>query len=199
VIHVQPDTVGITVDGVVKYLPGYYLCAALGGMVAGFPVQQGFTNVGVAGVADLKFSNFYFTRAQMNTMAAAGTLLFVQETQGSIPFVRHELTTDMSVLEFRELLVVKNWDWLSMFYHDQLASFIGKWNVTPDSLNTLRQTIISASELVKGQKLPKIGAPLLSYKISSLAQDPNNKDQVIINLNISVVYPLNYINLFLII
>lgn len=199
VIHVQPDTVGITVDGVVKYLPGYYLCAALGGMVAGFPVQQGFTNVGVAGVADLKFSNFYFTRAQMNTMAAAGTLLFVQETQGSIPFVRHELTTDMSVLEFRELLVVKNWDWLSYLYADQLKSFIGKWNVTPDSLNTLRQTIISVSELVKGQKLPKIGAPLLSYKIASLAQDPNNKDQVIINLNISVVYPLNYINLFLII
>jgi hypothetical protein len=132
-------------------------------------------------------------------MAAAGTFLFVQETQGSIPFVRHELTTDVSVLEFRELLVVKNWDFLSYLYHDQLKSFIGKWNVTPDSLNTLRQTIISVSELVKGQKLPKIGSPLLSYKIASLAQDPNNKDQVIINLNISVVYPMNYINLFLII
>lgn len=199
VIHVQPDTVGVTVGGVVKYLPGYYLCAALGGMVAGFPVQQGFTNVGVAGIADLKFSNFYFTRAQMNTMAAAGTFLFIQETQGSIPYVRHELTTDMSVLEYRELLVVKNWDFLSYFYHDQLKSFIGKWNITPDSLNTLRQTIISASELVKGQKLPKIGAPLLGYKISTLKQDPNNKDQVIINLNISVVYPMNYINLYLII
>jgi hypothetical protein len=198
-IHVQPDTVGVTVNGVVKYLPGYYLCAALGGMVAGFPVQQGFTNVGVAGIADLKFSNFYFTRAQMNTMAAAGTFLFIQETQGSIPFVRHELTTDMSVLENRELLVVKNWDWLSYFYYDALQSFIGKWNITPDSLNTLRQTIISASELVKGQKLPKIGPPLLDYTIASIAQDPNNKDTVNINLNISVVYPMNYINLFLII
>jgi hypothetical protein len=199
VIHVQPDTVGVTIGGVVKYLPGYYLCAALGGMVAGFPVQQGFTNVGVAGIADLKYSNFFFTRAQMNTMAAAGTFLFVQETQGSIPYVRHELTTDMSVLEYRELLVVKNWDWLSYAYSDTLKSFIGKWNITPDSLNTLRQTIISASELYKGQKLPKIGAPLLGYKITSLAQDPNNKDQVIINLNISVVYPMNYINLYLII
>lgn len=199
VIHVQPDTVGVTVNGVVKYLPGYYLCAALGGMVAGFPVQQGFTNVGVAGIADLKFSNFYFTRAQMNTIAGAGTFLFVQETQGSIPYVRHELTTNMSVLEYRELLVVKNWDWLSYAYYDVLKGFIGKWNITPDTLNTIRQTIVSASELYKGQKLPKIGAPLLSYKIASLAQDPNNKDTLIINLNISVVYPLNYINLYLII
>lgn len=199
VIHVQPDTVGVTVNGVVSYLPGYYLCAALGGMVAGFPVQQGFTNVGVAGIADLKYSNFYFTRAQMNTMAAAGTFLFVQETQGSIPYVRHELTTDMSVLEYRELLVVKNWDWLSYYFYDILKSFIGKWNITPDSLNTLRQTIISAAEQVKGQKQPKIGAPLLDYKIASIVQDSTSKDTVDVNMDISVVYPMNYINLYLII
>lgn len=199
VIHVQPDTVGVTINGVVKYLPGYYLCAALGGMVAGFPVQQGFTNVGVAGISDLKYSNFYFTRAQMNTMAEAGTFLFVQETQGSIPYVRHELTTDVSVLEYRELLVVKNWDFLSYFFRDKLMPFIGKWNITADTLNTIRQTIVSSAELVKGQKLPKIGAPLLGYKIVSLAQDPNNKDSLNIVLNISVVYPLNYVNLYLVI
>ncbi|MNK10013.1 hypothetical protein D3C87_280230 [compost metagenome] len=199
IIHVQPDTVGVTIDGVVKYLPGYYLCAALAGMVAGFPVQQGFTNVGVAGISDLKYSNFYFTRAQMNTMAEAGTFLFVQETQGSIPYVRHELTTDVSVLEYRELLVVKNWDWLSYAYRDVLMPFIGKWNITSDTLNTIRQTIVSASELYKGQKLPKIGAPLLSYNILELKQDPNNKDSLIINLQITVVYPLNYVNLYLII
>lgn len=199
VIHVQPDTVGITINGVVKYLPGYYLCAALAGMVAGFPVQQGFTNVGVAGISDLKNSNFYFTRAQLNTMAAAGTFMFVQETHGSIPYVRHELTTDVSVLEYRELLVVKNWDWLSYGYFDKLKPFIGKWNITTDTLNTIRQTLVSTSELFKGQKLPKIGAPLLGYKIASLTQDPNNKDSLIINMPISVVYPLNYANLYLII
>lgn len=199
VIHVQPDLCGVSVGGVVKYLPGYYLAAAVGGMVAGFPVQQGFTNVGLAGIADLKDSNFYFTRAQMNTMAAAGTFLIVQETQGGIPYVRHELTTDMSTLQYRELLVVKNWDWLSMAFHDALKSFIGKWNITPDSLNVLRQTIDAEAQLIMGQKLPKIGAPLLGYKIASLKQDAVNLDTVDINLNISVVYPMNYINLYLII
>jgi hypothetical protein len=181
------------------YLPGYYLCAALGGMVAGFPVQQGFTNTGVAGIADLKDSNFYFTRAQLNTIAAAGTFLFVQATQGSIPYVRHELTTNMSALQYRELLCVKNWDWLSYYYYNQLSGFIGKWNITPDALNTLRQTIISASQLVMGQKLPKIGAPLLSYTINSLAQDATELDQVDINMTIAIVYPMNYISLYLVI
>jgi hypothetical protein len=199
VIHVQPDICGVSVNSVVMYLPGYYLCAALGGMVAGFPVQQGFTNTGVAGIADLKDSNFYFTRAQLNTIAAAGTFLFVQATQGSIPYVRHELTTNMSALQYRELLCVKNWDWLSYYYYNQLSGFIGKWNITPDALNTLRQTIILASQLVMGQKLPKIGAPLLSYTINSLAQDATELDQVDINMTIAIVYPMNYISLYLVI
>lgn len=199
IIHVQPDTVGITVDGATKYLPGYYLCAALGGMMAGFPVQQGFTNIGVAGVVDLKNSNFYFSRNDMNTMAATGTFLFVQETQGGIPYVRHEMTTDISVLEYREVLKVKNWDFLSYYYYDKLKMFIGSWNITRDTLNTIRQTITAAGELLIGQKLPKIGAPLLSYNIDLLEQDANNKDQVNCKITIEIVSPLNYLNLYLIV
>jgi hypothetical protein len=197
--HIQPDTVGVTIGGVVKYLPGYYLACGLAGMGAGFPVQQGFTNIGVAGITDLKNSNFTFSKADLNSMAEGGTCLFVQDTQGGIPYCRHELTTDVSVLEYREMLVVKNWDFLSYFYYDKLKAFIGSWNITPDTINTIRQNITAASELVKSKKLPKIGAPLLSYAITKLEQNKFNKDNLDVNLNISVVYPLNYLNLHIII
>lgn len=199
VIHIQPDTVGVNVNGTIKYLPGYYLCAAVAGLVAGFPVQQGFTNIGVAGIADIKYSNFYFTRAQLNAMAEAGTFLFVQETNGSIPYCRHELTTDVTVLEYRELLVVKNWDFLSYFYYDKLKGFMGSWNITAETLNTVRRTINASSELLKAKKLPKIGAPLIDAKITKLEQSTNNKDTVDCRLSVSVVYPFNYINLYLVI
>lgn len=197
--HTQPDTVGVTVDGVVKYLPGYYLSCGLAGMVSGFPVQQGFTNIGVAGISDLRNSNFYFSKADLNNMAAAGTCLFVQDSQGSIPYCRHELTTDVSVLEYREMLVVKNWDFLSYFYYDKVKSFIGVWNITPDTLNTIRQTINASSELIKGQKLPRIGAPLLGYSITSLEQDAFNKDNANVVLKVEIVYPLNYLNIHIVI
>jgi hypothetical protein len=199
VIHVQPDVVGVMVNGVVKYLPGYYLCSALAGLVAGMPVQQGFTNIGVAGIVDLKHSNFYFSKADMNTMAGAGTLLFAQETQGGTPYVRHELTTDMSVLEYRELLVVKNWDFLAYFYYDKTKPFIGTYNITDSTLNIIRQTIVASSELLKAKKLPKIGAPLLGYQILALLQDPVNKDHITCQVKISVVYPNNYLDLYLVI
>ena len=195
VVHVQPDTVGVSVNGVTKYLPGYYLAAGLAGMGAGFPVQQGFTNIGVAGIEDLRNSNFYFSKTDLNTMAGAGTMLFVQDTQGGIPYCRHELTTDMTTLNYRELLMVKELDFLSYFYDDKLKAFIGSWNITPSSLNTLRQTITAGSELLKSQSLPKIGAVLLGYNIKTLAQDTINTDHVKATVSVAIGTPLNYVDL----
>jgi hypothetical protein len=197
--HIQSDVVGVEVNGVTKYLPGYYLACAHAGAVAGFPVQQGFTNIGVAGISDLKNSNFYFSKADLNHMAEAGTCLYVQDSQGGIPYCRHALTTDVTVLEYREQLIVKNWDFLSYFYYDKLKGFIGSWNITPDTMNIIRQTINASSELLKQQSLPKIGPPLLDAKIVSLAQSAVNKDNLDVVLSISIVSPLNYLNLHLVI
>lgn len=198
-IHVQPDICGIDVGGVTKYLPGYYQCAALAGMVAGFPVQQGFTNISVAGISDLRNSNYYFTKDQLNIMAAAGTFLLVQAVQQGAPYVRHEMTTDTSVIEYNELLIVKNFDYLSYYYQSLVDPFIGQWNITPDTINTIRQKLVAGSELLKKQKLPRIGPPLLDYSIATLAQDATNKDSLNITLKASVVYPNNYDNLYLVI
>lgn len=199
VVHVQPDTVGIKLNGVMKYLPGYYLACGLGGMGAGFPVQQGFTNIGVAGIDDLRHSNYYFTRSQLNTMAAKGTCLFVQDTQGGLPYCRHELTTDMSVLEYREILKVKNWDYLSYFYKDILDPFIGSWNITDDTLSAMRQSISSASENLMTKKVAKIGAPLMGYRIDKLEQNAESKDTTNIRIAVAIADPNNYMDVDLVI
>ncbi len=197
--HIWPDSVGVDVDGITTYLPGYYLCAAHSGANSGFPVQQGLTNIALAGITDLQNSNFYFSRAQLGTMAEKGTCIYAQATQGGVPFCRHALTTDVSVLEYREQLKVKNWDFLSYYYKDKFKPFIGTWNITPDTLATMRQVAIASSELLLTQKLPKIGPPLLSYEIRQLIQDPVNKDQVIVEIKIEIVSPNNYTNVFLVI
>lgn len=197
--HVQPDTVGVSVNNVTTFLPGYYLCAAVGGVVSGFPIQQGFTNITLAGIKDLSNSNFYFRREELNLMAADGTCLYVQDTQQGIPYCRHALTTDMTVLEYREILKVKNWDFLSFYFYDKLKGFIGSWNITPDTLSNMRQVINASIELLKGQKLPQVGAPLLSGVIELLEQDADNKDNVNIRIKLEIVSPNNYTNLYLVI
>lgn len=197
--HVQPDIVGVSVNNVTKFLPGYYLCAAVGGVVSGFPIQQGFTNISLAGIKDLSNSNFYFKREELDLMAQDGTCLYVQDTQQGIPYCRHALTTDMTVLEYREILKVKNWDFLSFFFYDKLKGFIGSWNITPDTLSNMRQVINASIELLKGQKLPRVGAPLLSGVIELLEQDAVNKDNVNIRIKLEIVSPNNYTNLYLVI
>jgi hypothetical protein len=198
VFHIQPDLIGVIVDGVTKYLPGYYAAAAISGLVAGLPAQQSLTNIGLAGVVDLLHSNRYFTRAQLSTISAAGTFLLVQESAGTIPYIRHSLSTDMSVLQYREMQQVKNIDFLSYFFHDILKSFPGRYNITPDTLQILRTTIIAGAKLLQGKKLPKIGPPLLDYQIKTLTQDTVNKDTVIVEMPVTMPTVMNYINLYLI-
>lgn len=199
VVHIQPDTVGVTVSGVVKYLPGFYLCAAISGLMSGLPAQQGLTLIGVAGISDLQNSNFYFTRAQIDTMAAAGTFLVVQQSQGNIPYVRHSLTTDMTVLQYREIQQVKNIDFLSYYFYDKLKGFAGRWNITPDTLQTVRSTIDASGKNLIKQTLPKIGAPLLSFQITLLEQDAANQDQINVRVPVKIPTVMNYINLYLIV
>ena len=184
-------------DGLDEELPGYYLLAALAGFISGTPAQQPITNITIAGISDLLHGNFYFTEAQMNKMAEKGTLLYAQNAQGTTPYCRHGLATDVSVLEFREVLKVKNWDYLSYYYKDILDPFIGSWNITPDTLQTIRQTVTSASESLLTRKLPKIGAPLLSYDISKLEQSETSADAIELIMGVAIVNPNNYTNVHL--
>lgn len=196
--NIMPDSVSVMIDGVeVPNLPGYYLCAAHGGAIAGYAVQQGFTNLGLGGIADLQHSNYYFTRTNLNHMAETGTCMYVQSVQGGTPYCRHALTTDVSALEYREQLKVKNWDFLSYYYKEKLRPFIGTWNITPEMLNTVRATIIAASELLMSQSKPKIGPPLLGYTIVTLEQNPVNKDRVSILIRVEIVSPANYFDVVL--
>jgi hypothetical protein len=198
VLHVQPDSVGVNVGGVVKYLPGYYLCCTMVGLISGLPAQQSLTNIGVAGISDLRHSNRYFTRAQLSTIAGNGTTLLAQEAAGTIPYIRHSITTDMSVLQYRELQQVKNIDFLSYFFHDILKAFPGRYNITPDTLQILRTTLVAGAKLLQGKRLPKIGAPLLDYQIKTLKQDDVNKDTIIVEMPVTMPTVANYINLYLI-
>lgn len=197
-MYMFPGDVTIPNDsGLDEVLPGYYLLAGLAGFISGTPPQQPITKITLAGISDLVHGNFYFTDDQMNTMAGSGTLLYAQNSQGTTPYCRHGLTTDVSVLEYREVLKVKNWDYLSYYYKDLVAPFIGSWNITSDTIQTIRQTVTSASENLLTQKLPKIGAPLLSYSIDTLEQSTTSADAIDMIMDIAIVNPNNYTNIHL--
>lgn len=183
--------------GTASVQSGVYLAAAVGGMVSGLPPHQGFTYLGLAGITQVIDSNMYFTDDQIDALGNAGWYVIVQDTATSIPYSQHELTTDTTTLESGELMVVKNFDYVSMTYRDALVGFLGVYNVIPETLDFLRAAFSAVTDQLKLQKFPKIGAPLLDASITSLAPLTSSKDRVELYGSVSIPRPLNRIGLHL--
>jgi len=125
--------------------------------------------------------------------------LVVQDAPGSIPFSRHQLSTDADIVEFRELSITKNVDFISYFFKRRLTTFIGVWNITDQTLLAINQFTQGLIDFLVSQSVEKIGAPLLSGSISSLTRNATLKDHVDMFIDIEVPYPLNNLNVHLVI
>jgi hypothetical protein len=178
--------------------PGYYLAAIVGGLTSGLPSHQGFTNLGIAGITQIYHSTRYFSDAQLTTLSDGGWFLFVQETPEALPYCLHQLTTDPSTLETGEYSVVKNFDFVSMFFQDILEDFLGQYNVNDETLGLLHQALDTGVDLLKLRKYAKIGAPLLSATVTSVAQSVASADRAEIYVEAELPKPLNRIGLHLI-
>lgn len=197
-VLVWPDKVDVA--GVVggESQPGYYASCAVGGMTAGLPSQQGFTNLGIAGISQIYHSNTYFTDGQLTDISNGGWFVFAQQTPSSLPYSVHQLTTDPSTLESGEYSVVKNFDFVSMFFVEILEDFLGQYNVTIETLTLLQAALNTGGDLLKLRTVAKIGAPLTSFNITELSPSPVSGDRVRAYIAIGLPKPLNVIELHLV-
>lgn len=178
--------------------PGYYLAGAVGGMTAGLPSHQGFTNLGIAGVDEIEHSTRYFSDTQLTELSDGGWFVFAQDTPNALPYCIHQLTTDADTLETGEYSVVKNFDFVSLFFQDILDDFLGEYNINEETLALLEQSLDTGIDILKLRRYAKIGAPLNSADITSVAQHATIADRVEIYMNVGLPKPLNRIGLHLI-
>jgi hypothetical protein len=168
------------------------LTSAIAGQVAGNTPEQGLTNAVVAGVNLVKFSSDWFSESHLNTIAQGGNYILKQAKPTSTIVCRHQLSTDMSSVEKRELSITKTVDYTAKFVRNGVSPFIGKYVINSLTLSLLRATIAGAGELLKREFI------LNDFKILSLEQDSVNKDTVLVSLQILPPYPVNYIKIDLI-
>jgi len=178
--------------------PGYYLAAVVGGLTSGLPSHQGFTNLGIAGVDQIYNSTRYFSDTQLTTLSDGGWFLFVQDTPSALPYCLHQLTTDPSTLETGEYSIVKNFDFISVFFQDILEDFLGQYNISDETLGLLNQSLDTGIDLLKLRKYAKIGAPLLSASVTSVVQSTAAADRAELYMEVQMPKPLNRIGLYLI-
>jgi|MudIll2142460700_1097286.scaffolds.fasta_scaffold00003_116 hypothetical protein len=178
--------------------PGYYLGAAVGGMTAGLPSHQGFTNLGIAGVDRIYHSTGYFSDTQITEISDGGWFVFGQESPNALPACVHQLTTDTDTLETGEYSLVKNFDFIALFFQDILEDFLGVYNINDETISFLKQAMITGIDLLKLRKYAKIGSPINDASITSLGPSSAAEDRVEAYMTLDMPKPLNRIGLHLI-
>lgn len=187
-----PESVKSTVNGIEVALPGYYACAAIAGMVAGQPPQQPFTNFPITGLTGVVGTE-KFSKRQLNIMAGGGTYVLVQDVEGGPVVSRHQLSTDLTSIETRELSITKVVDFVAKFLRIGVRKFIGTTVIDSALLDTLGTTLQGMLSF-----LIEAGA-LNGANINNIVQDENSPDTVLVDITLDVPFPCNYIRITLVV
>jgi len=180
-------------------VPSYYLACAVGGVIAGTPAQMGLTGGSFIGFDRLANTTDVFSEEELSLISDGGYFLCTQEVEGALPQCEHQLTTDPSALETGELSMVKNIDYLSINYSELLRGFLRQYNNIPEALGEIYRSVVDNTNLLKGQYIAKIGAPLLEGTITSLAQSEFAADTVELFFDAKIAVPLNNIGFHLVV
>jgi len=195
VVAVWPDfvgTAGNTQDG-------FFLAAALAGLISGVVPHQGLTNVEVAGFDDFSRSTNFFTATQLDDLQDGGVWIVTEDRDGT-PHTFHALTTNTLTVELREEMIRRNVDAISYLFLRRLRPFIGRTNATPSMLGKLELEIVAIIDFLKTNGFTSdLGPQLIEGEIRTLRIHPLLADRVEAVLDIQVPAPLNNLELHLVI
>lgn len=172
--------------------PTFYLAALFAGLKATVAPQQPMTNVPIPGITRLFHSNTYFTPEQLNTIAQGGNAIFTQKTRESAPLCRHQLMTDMTSLYTREFSIIVLVDYAAKYLRDSYEPYVGNHVITSEYLVQLRGI---GEALIR--QLVNVGCLLQGTILNDLYQDPDEPDQILIDITLNVPIPCNKISITL--
>ena len=179
--------------------PSYYVAAALVGLRSGVNPHQGLTSVTVSGIDYVGDAINGFNTAQLNSIAGDGGWIIIKAEDGSF-INRHAITTNNTDLNHREEQVRTNVDNMSYAFRRGLVPYIGRSNITALTLTNISITLKGIGDGFKtAVGTNSIGPQLIDYSIAELRQHAVLKDHIVAVVNLTIPYPLNNIELKLVV
>lgn len=193
VIVTTPDTAVSEIDGLEQRIEGYYLNAALAGLTSSKAPQDPMTNVALTGFSGLVGATDRYGETQYRIMDGGGLWSMVQEKANSPITTRHQLSTDMSSIEKREFSITTAVDFAAKFFRQGLRNFIGRFNVTGNVQDAVSITLDGLGAFLVSQGV------LSRVAVNRVIQLESAPDNMEIDVTLGVFYPLNEVQLRLII
>lgn len=176
-------------DGELHEVDGAVISAAIAGLQSYLPGYQSATRSTISVFDSLV--GIDMTRVEKNKLAEKGVLILEQPSGAGTPIsIRHQLTTDMSSVATKEASITSIRDHVAQRYRNVAEAYIGKYNITPDTITRITGSLKSTT-----QDMVQEGWILETSQITSVAQDINNPDTLIIEAKVDVPYPCNYIKI----
>lgn len=165
-----------------------YICAALAGAESSLPLYQSLTRASISGFDKLE-ERVPMLRSQKNMLAEYGVILLEQPGGTGSPItIRHGLTTNMNTIQTRENSITTIKDYTGKLLRSALDKYVGKENITFESLVRMRATVDSVLDSLIHSKI------IVAGEVESLQQVESSPDSVILSVKILPPYPCNYIN-----
>jgi hypothetical protein len=186
VAYVAPDGAVKTIGSTTYTLDGTYLAAAVGGAYAnpGSDLATSRTRFELAGFDSL---NTDYLKSEANQLAGGGVLV-IEDKNGTIR-IRHALSTDMSTVNTKEIVVVDIGDYVAKATRTALEAIYVPKKITSETPGQVQSTTkIILDNLVRAKIIK-------SRSDVSAVQDTG--DPTIINVTFSIypVYPANIIDI----
>lgn len=183
---------------------GEFAAAIVAGLASSVPPQQPITNIEVNAIDDVPLVYQTFNRDQLDLMAAAGTLILMQDTPGDRVYVRHQVSTKASGgnLNETELSMIKNFDSVSYFFTNRLAPYVGKYNISEPLLNVIDLVIRDGVDYLGSMTSVGLLGPQIildETEIVGVQQHPTLKDHAVATVNLGIPAPCNVIQLKLVV
>ncbi len=183
-----------------EYVSGMYGAAAVCALACSVAPQQPITNVEINGFTDLPDVYSKYSKEELNTIAAGGTLILMQDKIGGSVYVRHQISTAYSDgnLNTTELSLTKNLDSISYYFANRFAPYIGRYNVTDDLLAELKAVLTDGlTYLETATETNRLVGPQVladGTEITSVYR-ADEKDKVYANVALSLPAPFNNFDL----
>ena len=179
---------GITMAGISK--PAQWVnAAAAAGMRAGSYAQAPLTNRTYTASSSPVHD---FTTAQLNKLAARGIWLIVADNSGVV-YNRHQLSTDMSDLKFREQSYTTALDQISTGVKSIFTVYHGVSNISGDLIKQLlADTTTYLAQQVAVVPNVTVGSLLKSFNNLTIYQDPVNLDHLWMSVDYELQAPFNF-------
>lgn len=185
------DSAGVT-------WPAYFVCAARAGWRSGHPAHEPMTNTYLSNSFFYKLlrtdRDKYFRDSQLDKMAAGGVEIYLQTVAGAAIKCRHQLTTDRSSIQKQEETSTCAVDTACKMLKQVIKPLLGRYNIGPDLFSVLNTRIAGVRDLVTERPIANFGSILKSFEIATLAQDPNNADGLILEIDSVTQKPFNRIH-----